>query len=62
MRRVAALAALLLLTRSLAAQVPDSVGIYAAIVQQHPDNSRAVFRLASLQPRGSAEAISFYER
>jgi tetratricopeptide repeat protein len=53
---------LLLLTRGLAAQTPDSVLIYAKIVANEPDNARAVFRLASLRPRGSPEAISLLER
>src|SRR5262245_56832027 len=56
------IAALFLTMRSLSAQTPDSTQIYAKIVEANPENSRAVFRLATLLPRGSAEAIALFER
>ncbi|HEX6559868.1 MAG TPA: hypothetical protein VF021_10410, partial [Longimicrobiales bacterium] len=62
MTRFAVLAALLLFTRSLAAQQADSLAVYSRIVSAQPDNSRAVFHLAGLQPRGSAQAVALYER
>jgi tetratricopeptide repeat protein len=62
MRTGPLVAALLLTMRSLSAQTPDSIQIYAKIVEENPENSHAVFRLAKLRPRGSAEAVALFER